>query len=89
VELTVSVAVPEPVILVGLRVAVRPALGLAVSATVPVKPLTAATVIVAVPAAPAFSVREVGLAAIVKSTKVKVALAVCVRVPSVPDIVTV
>ena len=61
---------------VGLRVAVRPADGLAVRATVPVKPFTAVTVMVAVPEAPALIVREVGLAAMVKSTKVKVADAV-------------
>jgi len=39
-----------------------------VSATVPVKPLTGATVIVEVPVAPAMAVTLVGLAATVKST---------------------
>jgi hypothetical protein len=38
-----------------------------VSATVPVKPLTGATVIVEIAEAPAFAVRLVGLAVIVKS----------------------
>jgi hypothetical protein len=60
-----------------------------VSATVPVKPLTGATVIVTVAEAPAFTVTLVVLAVIVKSTNVKVAVVVRVRVPSVPDIVTV
>lgn len=74
-ELTVSVEVPEPpVMLVGLTVAVSPALGLLVRATVPVNPLTDATVIMAVPEAPALIVRLVGLALIVKSVTVNVAV---------------
>jgi len=57
--------------LVGLRVQVNPAgLTLDVSATVPVKPLTGATVIVDVPAVPATSGTVVGLAVIVKSVTV-------------------
>ena len=71
--MTVRVAVPDPpVILVGLTVAVSPALGLVVKATVPANPLTGATVIVAVPESPALIVIEVGLALIVKSWTVKV-----------------
>jgi hypothetical protein len=90
VELTVSVEVPEPpVMLVGLTVAVRPADGFVVRATFPVKPLTDATVIVAVPVAPALTVRELVLDAMVKSLKLKVAVAVRMIVPSVPDTVTV
>lgn len=89
-ELTVRVEVPEPpTIEVGLRAAVSPADAVSVRATVPVKPLTAATVTVAVVDEPAFTLRLVGLTLIVKSWKVKVATAVWVRVPSVPDIVTV
>jgi len=69
VELTVSVDVPVPPAMdVGLRVAVSPADGLAVRATVPVNPLTGATVIVDVADAPALTVRLVGLAVMVKST---------------------
>ncbi len=89
-EPTVRVEVPEPpTIEAGLRIAVRPSDGLAVRATVPVKPLRAVTVMVEVVVEPAFIVRLVGLALIVKSWNVKVAVVVCVRVPSVPDIVTV
>jgi hypothetical protein len=70
------VEVPEPpVIEVGLRVAVRPADGLAVRATVPVNPFTGVTVMVEVAVEPAFTVRLVGLALIAKSTKLKVAVA--------------
>lgn len=89
-ELTVRVEVPEPpVILVGLTVATRPADGLVVRATVPVKPLTGEIVIVAVAEAPAFTVKLVVLAVIVKSVMVKVAVAVWDTVPLVPVIVTV
>ena len=71
--MTVSVDVPEPpVILVGLTVAVRPALGLVVRVTVPVNPLTGDTVIVAVPDAPALIVMDVELALMVKSWTVNV-----------------
>jgi hypothetical protein len=61
--------------LVGLRVAVSPADGFAVRVTVPVNPLTGATVIVTVVEAPALIVTLVGLALIVKSTKLNVAVA--------------
>jgi hypothetical protein len=54
-----------------------------------VKPLTGATVIAAVAESPALIVRLVVLVAMVKSTNVKVAVAARVRVPSVPDTVTV
>ena len=50
--------------LVGLTVAVRPADALVVRATVPVNPLTGATVIVAVAEDPAFTVRLVVLVVI-------------------------
>ena len=54
--------------LVGVRVQVRPAGETAeVSATVPVKPLTGATVIVEVPVAPTLTGTLVGLAITVKS----------------------
>ena len=76
-------------ILVGLTVAVSPALGLVVSATVPVKPFTGATVIVTAPEEPALIVTLVGLALIVKSVTVNVAAAEWVMLPLVPMIVTV
>ena len=89
-EPTVRVEVPEPpAIVVGLRVAVRPGDGLAVRTTGLGKLLMAFTVTVAVVVAPALTVRLVGLTLIVKSWNVKVAAVLCVRVPSVPDIVTV
>jgi hypothetical protein len=47
--LTVKRALPEPVMLVTLRFAVRPLVGMAASVTVPVNPFTAAMVIVEVP----------------------------------------
>lgn len=63
--------------LAGERVHVRPAGDTAdVSATVPVNPLTGATVMVEVPAAPELIVMLVGAAARVKSVTVKVAVAV-------------
>ena len=63
--------------LVGLTVAVRPADALVVRATVPVNPLTGATVMVAVAEDPAFTVRLVVLVVIVKSVTVKVAVVGC------------
>jgi hypothetical protein len=64
-----NVLVPEPVTLVGVRVQVRPVAGdtVAVRLTTPVKPCNAVTVIVEVPAVPAFTLTVVGLAAMVKS----------------------
>ena len=63
--------------LVGERVHVRPGGDTAdVSATVPVNPLTGATVMVDVPAVPELTVTLVGLAARVKSVTAKVAVAV-------------
>ncbi len=63
--------------LVGFRVHVRPAGETAdVSATVPVKPLTGATVIVDVAAVPALTATLVGLAVTVKSVTVYVTVAV-------------
>src|SRR5260370_19574392 len=55
--LRLSVEVPEPVTLVGLRVAVKPVDGLAVSATTPLNPLRPVTVIVSVVVPPAFTAR--------------------------------
>jgi len=46
-----------------------------VRVTVPVKPFTGATVIVAVPAIPAFTMRVVGAAAMVKSCTLVVTVA--------------
>ncbi len=74
----------------GVRVQVRPAGATDdVSATVPVKPLTGATVIVDAPAPFTFIVIVVGLADIVKSVTVYVTVAVWVIVPLVPVTVTV
>ncbi len=66
-----NVLVPEGprVILVGDNVHVNPEAGDTddVKATVPVKPLTGATVMVDAPAAPALTVTDAGLAVRVKS----------------------
>ncbi len=80
---------PEFVTLVGV---IAPQVKLAgmvsVRLTVPVNPLTAATVIVEVADVP--TVTEAGdVAEIVKSVTVKVAVAVCVSVPLVPVTVNV
>ncbi|HZC81588.1 MAG TPA: hypothetical protein VE222_07675 [Nitrospiraceae bacterium] len=77
--------------LVGLRVQVRPAAGDIdeVRVTVPVNPFTGATVIVEVAAVPEVVVTDVGLAVTVKSLTVKLTVAVCDRVPLVPVTVTV
>ena len=65
-----SVDVPEPPVTeAGVRVQVRPVAGETedVSATVPVNPLTGATVMVEVPATPTLTATLVGLALMVKS----------------------
>ena len=64
-----SVEVPEPVTLVGVRVQVKPVVGLVleVRLTAPANPSSAATVMVEVPEAPARTEALIGLAAIVKS----------------------
>jgi hypothetical protein len=82
------VAVPEFVTLVGvIAPQVRLAGTVSVRDTVPVKPLTAAIVIVEVADVP--TVTAAGeAAAIVKSVTVNVAVAEWVRVPLVPVIVT-
>ena len=59
-----SVALPDPVMLVG---ATEQEVLFVVRLTTPANPLTAVTVIVEVPAVPALTVTLVGLAAIVKS----------------------
>jgi hypothetical protein len=94
VQLSVEVCGEGPnVTLVGVRVHVSPAGddGDTVKDTVPVKPLTAATVIVEVPELPgAIVAGDTGPAAIVKSTTTKlIAAVVCDSVPSVPVTVTV
>jgi len=91
-ELHESVEVPDPpVTLVGVKVHVRPPVGdtVAVSATVPVNPLSGAMVIVEVPAWLTLTGMLVGLAAMVKSVTVKVTVAECDSVPLVPVTVTV
>lgn len=86
-----SVEIPEPATLVGVRVQVRPVVGLMleVKLTTPLNPSSAVTVIVEVPEAPARTVVVVGLAAIVKSWTVKVVVAEWDSVPLVPVTVTV
>jgi hypothetical protein len=102
VTVTVNVPVVVPVhesvevwdaprtMLVGLKVHVNPA-GDTVDdrATVPVNPLTGATVIVDVPEPPEANEKLVGLAVIVKSVIVPVTVAEWDRVPLVPVTVTV
>ena len=63
-----EVVVALRVILVGLRVHVKPVAGetVAVKATVPVKPFVAATVMVEVAGVPTIAFTEVGLAVTVK-----------------------
>jgi hypothetical protein len=87
--LRLSEEVPEPVTLVGLRVAVKPADGLEVSATTPLNPLRPVTVIVSVPVAPAFTVILVEAAVMVKSWTVTVTVATCEHEPTVSVTVTV
>ena len=61
----------------GVRVQANPVAGDIedVNATVPMKPFTGATVIVEVPAIPAFTMRVVGAAAMVKSCTLVVTVA--------------
>jgi len=72
-------------------VQVRPVAGetLADSETIPLKPFSPVIVIVEVPAAPVFTLTDVGLAAIVKSWTVNVTVAVWGVEPLVPVTVTV
>ena len=75
--------------LVGVRVQVKHAGETEeVSATVPVNPLTGATVIVDAAVPPEAIVTLVGLAVTVKSRTVYVTVAVCEREPLVPVTVT-
>jgi hypothetical protein len=88
VELHAKVAVPEFVTLVGvIAPQVRLAGTLSVRLTVPVKPLTAVTVIVEVAAVPAWTATG-EVAAIVKSVTENVAVVECDSVPLVPVMVT-
>jgi hypothetical protein len=77
--LVMLVGVIAPQVRLAGTVSVRP--------TVPVKPLTAVTVIVEVAETPALTAAG-DVAVMVKSVTVKVAVAVWVRVPLVPVIVT-
>ncbi len=74
----------------GVRVQVRPVAGDIedVRVTVPVNPLTGATVTVEVPVAPATTVTVVGLAVTVKSVTVKVTVVEWISEPLVPVTVT-
>jgi hypothetical protein len=73
-----KVEVPDPVMLVGVRVHVRVVVGLTldVKLTTPLNPFREVRVMVDDPAAPAFTVTPVGLADIVKSWTVNVTVAV-------------
>jgi hypothetical protein len=84
----VRLAVPEPVTVLGvIALQVRPAGTVSLSVTVPANPLTPVTVMVEVADNP--TVVEAGeVAVMVKSTKLKVAVAVCVSAPLVPVTVT-
>jgi hypothetical protein len=64
-----SVEVPDPVMLVGVSVQVKPVAGLMpeVRLTSPLKPWSAVIVMVEMPAVPTLTVSVVGLATIVKS----------------------
>jgi hypothetical protein len=68
-----SVALPDPVRLVGETVH---EVLFVIRLTVPVKPLTGATVIVEVPAVPTFMVTAVGLAVMAKSVTVNATVVV-------------
>jgi len=64
---TVSVAVLEPVTLVGLMIAPMPGEGVTVKETTPENPLSEVTVIVEVPEAPGAIIRLEGVAEMEKS----------------------
>src|SRR5713101_3637670 len=91
----VSVAEPGAFTELELNVAVTPAgAPLTLSATAPLKAFTMPTLTMELPLLPAFSVNEVGFADTVKSgcctlVTCRVTLAVCVRLPPVPVIVSV
>ena len=76
-----SVALPDPVTLVGEMVH---EVLLVVRATIPAKPFSPVTVIVEVPAAPTLTVTAVGDAVIVKSWTTKVTVTEWDRLPLVP-----
>jgi len=76
-----SVALPEPVTLVGLA---AHAVLLVAKPTVPAKPLSAEMVTVDVPAFPAFTMTVVGVRLIAKSWTVNVTIAECDKPPLVP-----
>jgi hypothetical protein len=79
VALTLSVAVPEPpLIVVADSEAVNPLVPVADNVTVPANPLIGLTVIVDEPFAPALIVTLVGLALILKSWTVYVTVVVLV-----------
>ena len=87
---SVDVCEVPRLMLFGVRVHVSPVAGDIVveRATVPVKLLIGATVIVELPATPALTVKLVGAAATVKSWTLKVTVAECDSVPLVPVTVT-
>jgi hypothetical protein len=89
VALQETVAVPDPVMLLGVMAPqVNPAGGVSVMDTTPAKPLCAVIVIVETTEAPAWTAAGEE-AAIVKSWTVNETVAWCERVPLVPVTVTV
>ena len=89
VELQDTVAVPDPVTVPGVIAPhVNPAGTVSVNVTTPAKPLTAVIVIVEIADWPAFTAAGED-AAMVKSTKLKVAVAVWTKAPLVPVTVSV
>jgi len=80
-----SVALPEPVTLVGLA---KHAVLSAPKPTMPVKPFSGVTVRVDVPALPAFTVTVVGMTLSEKSWTMNVTVAECDKPPLVPVAVT-
>lgn len=87
VEEQIRVAVPEPITLLGvIDPQLRPLGTVSVRLTVPLKPLSAVTVIVETSELP--TVPDGDVAAMLKSVTAKVEVAVCVRLPLVPVIVS-
>ena len=87
--LTVRVEEPELTTLVGLSVAVRPVVAVALRLTVPVNPPTAVMVQMLVPELPWATVIVLGAHESVKSWTLTVTIVLCERDPLVPVTVTV
>jgi len=85
------VALPEPVILVGVTLQVMPVVGdtVVVRLTTPPNPLTEVTVIVDIPAWSTLTATLAGLVERVKSTAVRMMVEVRIKLPLVPVMVRV